>query len=104
MVRHPAVAGSFYPAKPEVLLDQLQQFTANGAEKIDALGCVVPHAGYMYSGHVAGRFTPGSPFPNASSFFAPTTPDTDSRSPSTAKELGRRRSAKLGSTRHSPTR
>ncbi len=54
MVRHPAVAGSFYPAKPEVLLDQVQQFTADGAEKIDALGCVVPHAGYMYSGHVAG--------------------------------------------------
>ena len=22
--------------------------------KIRALGCVVPHAGYMYSGHVAG--------------------------------------------------
>ena len=54
MVRHPAVAGSFYPAKPDVLLDQVQQFTANAAEKIDALGCVVPHAGYMYSGHVAG--------------------------------------------------
>jgi|SRR5579884_1579629 len=54
MVRHPAVAGSFYPAKPEVLLDEVQRFTANGAEKIEALGCVVPHAGYMYSGHVAG--------------------------------------------------
>jgi len=54
MVRHPAVAGSFYPAKPEVLLDEVQRFTANGAEKTEALGCVVPHAGYMYSGHVAG--------------------------------------------------
>lgn len=54
MVRHPAVAGSFYPAKADVLLDQVQRFTADGAEKIDALGCVVPHAGYMYSGHVAG--------------------------------------------------
>ena len=54
MIRHPAVAGSFYPAKPDVLLDQVQRLTADGAERIDALGCVVPHAGYMYSGHVAG--------------------------------------------------
>ena len=54
MVRHPAVAGSFYPAKPEILLDQVQHFAAPAADKINALGCVVPHAGYMYSGHVAG--------------------------------------------------
>ena len=54
MVRHPAVAGSFYPANPDVLLEQVQRFTAHGDEKLAALGCVVPHAGYMYSGPVAG--------------------------------------------------
>ncbi len=54
MPRSPAVAGSFYPAKPEVLLADVQRYTSNGKEKLDALGCVVPHAGYMYSGHVAG--------------------------------------------------
>lgn len=54
MVRHPAVAGSFYPAKPDLLLQEVQRFTTNEGDKIDALGCVVPHAGYMYSGHVAG--------------------------------------------------
>jgi len=57
-VRRPAVAGRFYPAKPEVLTRQLDQCLAADAsrpEKIDAaLGCIVPHAGYMYSGHVAG--------------------------------------------------
>ena len=57
-VRRPAVAGRFYPAKPEVLARQLDQYlAAEGAapEKTEApLGCIVPHAGYMYSGHVAG--------------------------------------------------
>jgi MEMO1 family protein len=54
MIRHPAVAGSFYPAQPDVLLADVQRYIGDGAEKIEALGCVVPHAGYMYSGHVAG--------------------------------------------------
>ena len=57
-VRQPAVAGRFYPGKPEALRHDLEEYLgpdAAGAEKIsDALGCVVPHAGYMYSGHVAG--------------------------------------------------
>ena len=53
-VRHPAVAGRFYPAQPEVLLRDVQTYVASAQEKIAAAGCVVPHAGYMYSGHVAG--------------------------------------------------
>ncbi|HMD84431.1 MAG TPA: AmmeMemoRadiSam system protein B [Terriglobia bacterium] len=57
-VRRPAVAGRFYPAKPEALVRQLDQYLAADAprpEKTEAaLGCIVPHAGYMYSGPVAG--------------------------------------------------
>jgi hypothetical protein len=57
-VRHPAVAGRFYPAKPATLEHQLDQYLSVDAaapEKMDAaLGCMVPHAGYMYSGPVAG--------------------------------------------------
>ena len=53
-VRHPAVAGRFYPGDPKVLLRDVKAYTGVGGEKISALGCVVPHAGYMYSGHVAG--------------------------------------------------
>jgi len=58
-VRHPAVAGRFYPAEPEVLLSDLQSYLVGGrkqlkAELVSAIGCVTPHAGYMYSGHVAG--------------------------------------------------
>ena len=46
-VRQPAVAGRFYPGKPEVLLHDLRSYTAESGDKIDALGCIVPHAGYM---------------------------------------------------------
>jgi len=53
-VRHPAVAGRFYPAQPEILMRDVQSYLAATGEKIEATGCVVPHAGYMYSGHVAG--------------------------------------------------
>jgi AmmeMemoRadiSam system protein B len=57
-VRYPAVAGRFYPSKPEALTRQLDQYMASGpaaeSKAGSALGCVVPHAGYMYSGAVAG--------------------------------------------------
>ncbi len=53
-VRHPAVAGQFYPSNPNKLRQEIETFVQPGQEKLSALGCVVPHAGYMYSGHVAG--------------------------------------------------
>ena len=53
-VREPAVAGHFYPRSPEGLSQEVRQYTAQEGEKVSALACVVPHAGYMYSGHVAG--------------------------------------------------
>ena len=54
MVRPPAVAGLFYPAEPGELSRQIEGFCGHGARKVSAIGCVVPHAGYVYSGHVAG--------------------------------------------------
>ncbi len=57
-VRLPAVAGRFYPAQAETLSRELDKHLAPvppSTERIQgAVGCVVPHAGYMYSGHVAG--------------------------------------------------
>ncbi len=53
-VRPPAVAGHFYPGKRETLLHDIHSYTGAPVEKVRALGCVVPHAGYIYSGHVAG--------------------------------------------------
>ena len=59
LTRQPAVAGRFYPANAQRLRAEVGAYTAapanaQGEVKIRALGCVVPHAGYMYSGHVAG--------------------------------------------------
>ncbi|MFZ0818338.1 MAG: AmmeMemoRadiSam system protein B [Candidatus Sulfotelmatobacter sp.] len=55
-VRHPAVAGRFYPHDPEALREQVRAHLSQSPQHppVRALGCVVPHAGYMYSGHVAG--------------------------------------------------
>jgi hypothetical protein len=57
-IRLPAVAGQFYPADSRKLRSAVEAFTrpAENAEqvKIRALGCVAPHAGYIYSGGVAG--------------------------------------------------
>ncbi len=57
-IRQPAVAGRFYPADPQRLRAEVESYSApddsDTLPKIRALGCIVPHAGYMYSGHVAG--------------------------------------------------
>ncbi len=53
-VRHPAVAGQFYPRNPDRLVAEIKSYTEAQTAPIAALGCVVPHAGYIYSGHVAG--------------------------------------------------
>jgi hypothetical protein len=53
-VRMPAVAGHFYPDKAQILVKEIENYTRFAGEKTKALGCLVPHAGYMYSGHVAG--------------------------------------------------
>ena len=58
-IREPAVAGRFYPASAQRLRAEIESYITPSADttpepKMPALGCVVPHAGYMYSGHVAG--------------------------------------------------
>jgi AmmeMemoRadiSam system protein B len=60
-IRQPAVAGRFYPSNAEHLRAEVESFLnpppdsdVEPTPEIRALGCVVPHAGYMYSGHVAG--------------------------------------------------
>lgn len=58
-IRPPAVAGSFYEASPDRLRAQVQEcFAANPITEAKErfIGAVVPHAGLMYSGHVAAAF------------------------------------------------
>lgn len=54
MIRPAAVAGRFYPSDAHSLEKQVDELTSSAKPKSPALGCVAPHAGYMYSGHVAG--------------------------------------------------
>ncbi|WP_305046308.1 AmmeMemoRadiSam system protein B [Geoalkalibacter sp.] len=54
MDREPAVAGQFYPADQEQLRTLLASLIPAG-EPGKALGIVSPHAGYVYSGAVAGH-------------------------------------------------
>lgn len=54
-VRPPAVAGRFYPADPAVLADQVDSFVADDTTRPVPKALIVPHAGYPYSGPVAGR-------------------------------------------------
>jgi MEMO1 family protein len=56
-LRHPAVAGRFYPLSPDDLRAEAGGYLAQAGSThtpIRAIGCMAPHAGYMYSGHVAG--------------------------------------------------
>jgi AmmeMemoRadiSam system protein B len=55
-VRHPAVAGRFYPRDAKDLREEVHTYLSQPPqqEPVHALGCIAPHAGYMYSGHVAG--------------------------------------------------
>ena len=55
MLRRPAVSGQFYPADPKVLRSMLESFDPRPAEKTPALGALCPHAGYVFSGAVAGK-------------------------------------------------
>lgn len=65
-VRPPAVAGTFYEAAPERLAKQVDAcFAANppSSEKQRFIGAVVPHAGLMFSGHVAAAFYAAAELP-----------------------------------------
>jgi MEMO1 family protein len=52
-VRKPAVAGQFYAPLGPALKQQIESLIDKNARKSDAIACMLPHAGYMYSGKVA---------------------------------------------------
>lgn len=54
MIRSPAVAGRFYPSDPQDLARLIARYTDTTGQKSAVRACLAPHAGYMYSGHVAG--------------------------------------------------
>lgn len=54
-IRQPAVAGSFYPANPGRLERELTAMIKRSTQPRSVLGVVAPHAGYVYSGAIAGQ-------------------------------------------------
>jgi MEMO1 family protein len=56
MLRLPAVAGRFYPSDPTELSALVKKFTETDVNHpaMAVRACLVPHAGYVYSGHVTG--------------------------------------------------
>jgi AmmeMemoRadiSam system protein B len=55
-VRAAAVAGSFYPAQPQALRAAVRGYLRDAGPPgdVEAKALIVPHAGYVYSGAVAG--------------------------------------------------
>jgi hypothetical protein len=57
-VREPAVAGRFYPGRPEELAGEVDRLLAASAPADGvrrAVGVMAPHAGYVFSGAIAAR-------------------------------------------------
>jgi len=54
MIRSPAAAGRYYPDLDVQLREMIEMFVDENAEKEEVVGLPMPHAGYPYSGSVAG--------------------------------------------------
>ncbi len=54
MIRNPYAAGRYYPGSATEIREMLEVFIDKQAPKEDAVGALLPHAGYPYSGAVAG--------------------------------------------------
>lgn len=55
MERQPAVAGTFYPGQAEALRTTVADLVGATDEAEPAIAVVAPHAGYVYSGAIAGE-------------------------------------------------
>ncbi len=55
MQRMPVVAGQFYPGQADELRRTVAGYLASGQPPCPAIGMMVPHAGYIYSGAIAGQ-------------------------------------------------
>jgi len=58
-LRKPVVAGQFYPADAQELNTLISSLAGKPVPKQEVLGCILPHAGYVYSGKVAAMTLSG---------------------------------------------
>ncbi len=54
MIREPVVAGQFYKSNPVALRSEIQSYLPAARPQLPAKALIAPHAGFMYSGAVAG--------------------------------------------------
>jgi len=54
IIREAAVSGQFYSSSKATLIKNLENFIDKNASKRDVIAAILPHAGYVYSGLVAG--------------------------------------------------
>ncbi|MCK4847004.1 MAG: AmmeMemoRadiSam system protein B [Deltaproteobacteria bacterium] len=55
MIREPFVAGQFYPKDPALLKDTVDKLLGTARKSMPAISLLSPHAGYIYSGSIAGK-------------------------------------------------
>lgn len=55
-IQPPVVAGTFYPGDPDELRTDIRQFISDATQELDhpPKALIAPHAGYIYSGPIAG--------------------------------------------------
>jgi MEMO1 family protein len=65
MLRLPVVAGRFYPSDAAELSALIYKYTKTNVNQppMAVRACLVPHAGYVYSGHVTGAVLAGLALP-----------------------------------------
>ena len=71
MRRSPAVAGQFYHGAADKLIQQVETYVDKNAKQEKVLGIVSPHAGLIYSGHVAGAVYSAIDFPDTFILIGP---------------------------------
>jgi AmmeMemoRadiSam system protein B len=71
MKRSPAVAGQFYSGTPDGLNKEVERYITAGVQKEKAIAVMSPHAGLIYSGHVAGAVYSSIIFPKTFILIGP---------------------------------
>jgi AmmeMemoRadiSam system protein B len=71
MQRQPAVAGTFYPRAPAAVAAEAAALVTGGGDPAPAIAVVSPHAGWRYSGALAGKLFAGVVVPRRVLVLAP---------------------------------
>jgi len=77
--RQPAVAGSFYPRSAAAVAAEAAALVSGATLPSPAIAVVSPHAGWMYSGALAGKLFAGVVVPERVLVLCPNHTDRDER-------------------------